>query len=128
MSDRNLMIHGLSLESAAITTPGMSGPRSLRQPGTAGAPAEVESRRLQDAARAFEAYFLSYMMKEMRKTIPQGGAFGNGPGQEVYQSLFDEALGQAMAQNGGIGLSKLVIQQYLKKDQSSPKGFIQINR
>ena len=127
MPNRNLMIPNLTVGGAATTT-GKSGPRSLRQPGATGAPADGENRRLQEAARAFEAYFLSYLMKEMRKTIPQGGAFGNGPGQEVYQSLFDEALGQAMAQNGGIGLSKLVIQQYLKKDQINPKGFSRINR
>ena len=128
MPNRNLMIPPLTIGSTPSTATGMPGLRSVRQSGTAGAPADVESRRLQDAARSFEAFFLSYLMKEMRKTVPQGGAFGNGPGQEVYQSLFDEALGQAMAQNGGIGLSKLVIQQYLKKDQRSPKGLSQINR
>jgi flagellar protein FlgJ len=67
---------------------------------------------LKEAARAFEAYFISSLLKEMRKTIPTGGFVGSGRGQEIYQFLLDEALAKKMSETGGIGLSKLLVQKY----------------
>lgn len=79
-----------------------------------GLPAAGKDREssLPEAAQAFEAYFISSMLKEMRKTIPQGGFINSGKGQEIYQSLLDEALAKKMSETGGIGLSRILIQKY----------------
>jgi len=64
---------------------------------------------LKEAAQAFEAYFIHSLLKELRKTGFQGGIFGKGMGQEIYQSIFDEKIAQKMAESGGIGLANLIL-------------------
>ena len=94
-----------------------------------GSKPDPELRKLQEATGQFEAYFLSLMMKEMRKSVPQGGLLGNGLGQDIYQSMFDDALGSAMAQRGGIGLSKAMLGQYIRQHpQKSPQDSTGIDR
>lgn len=66
---------------------------------------------LKKAARAFETYFIQSLLKEMRKTQPQGGILGGGAGKEIYQSLFDEKIAQKMTESGGIGLTNLILKK-----------------
>jgi len=84
-----------------------------------------DRRKLEEAARAFESFFIASLLKEMRKTIPKSDLFGQGPGQELYQSLFDDALGQALVDHGGLGLTRQILLQNFKKgllaDQESGK-------
>jgi Rod binding domain-containing protein len=63
---------------------------------------------LKDAAMEFEAFFLYYMLKTMRETIPKGGFLGSGNAEKVYTSLLDESLAKNMALRGGLGLSKII--------------------
>ena len=77
---------------------------------------ERQTSDLPQAAKAFEAYFIYSLLKEMRKTVPQDGFLGSGAGQEIYQSLFDEALANTMTERGGIGLSDLLIKKFLEKE------------
>ena len=107
---------------------GISNPASRSGVGPSGTHPSVETRQLEEAAHTFEAYFLSLMLKEMRKTVPENSFSGAGPGQGIYQSLFDEALGQALAQHGGIGLSQVLVQQQLKNEQKTPQDFGGIDR
>lgn len=64
---------------------------------------------LKKAAQEFESYFISYMLKEMRKTIPADSLFGGGRGEEIYRSFQDEELAKSMVESGGIGLSDIII-------------------
>ena len=66
---------------------------------------------VEKAARSFEAYFISSLFNEMRKTIPQGGELGSGMQMGVYQSLFDQALAEKLSQRGGIGLAAYMIRK-----------------
>lgn len=68
-----------------------------------------QTLKLKEAAQAFEAYFIQSLLKEMRRTQPKGGLFGEGSGKEIYQSLFDQKIAQKMTESGGIGLSKVII-------------------
>ncbi len=75
-------------------------------------PSEADqAAQLKKAARAFEAYFIKSLLKEMRKTQPKEGLFGGGAGKEIYQSLFDEKISQKMTESGGMGLSRLIIKK-----------------
>lgn len=76
---------------------------------------------IKKAAQAFEAYFISSLLKEMRKTVPQESFLGSGPGKEIYDALLDESLAEKMAERGGIGLAKLLVKK-MADQASSFKG------
>ena len=60
------------------------------------------------ASQEFESYFLSYLMKIMRETVPQGALTANRMG-EMFFSFYDEELGKRAAQAGGFGLSQYML-------------------
>jgi flagellar protein FlgJ len=63
---------------------------------------------LSRASQEFEAYFVSYLLKEMRDTVPKGLLTENKMG-EMYYSFYDEEIGKRAAQAGGFGLSDYVL-------------------
>ena len=63
---------------------------------------------LSRASQEFESYFVSYMLKVMRETVPQGELTANKMG-EMFYSFYDEEIGKRAAQSGGIGLSDYVL-------------------
>ena len=71
---------------------------------------EQLSRRgdLLKASQEFESYFVSYMLKVMRETVPQGELTANKMG-DMFNSFYDEEIGKRAAQSGGIGLSAYVL-------------------
>jgi flagellar protein FlgJ len=60
------------------------------------------------ASQKFESYFVSYMLKVMRETVPQGELTANKMG-EMFYSFYDQEIGRRAAQAGGIGLSDYVL-------------------
>ena len=58
-------------------------------------------------AKDFESVFASMMLKEMRKTLEPGTMFGEDS-SDVYGGMFDQFLGQHLADSGGIGLSNMI--------------------
>ncbi len=62
---------------------------------------------LKKASREFEAYFISYLLKVMRETVPKSTLTQNRMG-ETFQSFYDEAIGKQAAEAGGIGLARLI--------------------
>jgi len=63
---------------------------------------------VREAAQMLEAHFVTWLLREMRRTIPEGGLLPRGPAQETYDQLLDDALGQAVARRGGIGLARAI--------------------
>ena len=64
-------------------------------------------RTLHEAAMEFESYFISYLMKAMRETVPQGGLLDR-KGEQVWYSFYDQEIGRLAAQAGGIGLTSFI--------------------
>jgi flagellar protein FlgJ len=60
------------------------------------------------ASQEFESNFVSYLLKVMRETVPQGDLTANKMG-EMFYSFYDEEIGRRAAQAGGIGLSDYVL-------------------
>jgi flagellar protein FlgJ len=60
------------------------------------------------ASQEFESYFVAYMLKVMRETVPQGELTANKMG-EMFYSFYDEEIGKRAAQSGGIGLSDYIL-------------------
>ncbi|MDF0652015.1 MAG: rod-binding protein [Nitrospira sp.] len=75
------------------------------------------SQQMVQAGRQFEAYFISYLLKVMRETVPEG-TFTNKQGAYFY-SFYDEEIGKRAAESGGIGIAKMV-QEYTQQHFASP--------
>jgi flagellar protein FlgJ len=67
--------------------------------------------KLKEAAQQFEAIFIQQMYKEMRKTIPDDGLIQRGNAEDIYAQLQDLEAAKITAQQGGIGLADLMMQQ-----------------
>src|SRR5882757_727075 len=74
-----------------------------------------------EAAKQFESFFLSYLMKEMKQNTMESGLFGNGMGADTYTDLFNEKLSQVMAERGGIGLADMVM-KHIQPASTPPEG------
>ncbi len=72
----------------------------------------VARKQLIEAGRQFEAYFISYLLKVMRETVPQG-AILNTQGA-YFHSFYDQEIGQRAAESGGIGITRMV-QEHAEK-------------
>ena len=76
-------------------------------------PSEIE-----DAARQFEAMLLQIVIKEMRKTVPEG--MFSSSGGEIFQELFDQELSNEMLGSGqGLGLAQSLAGGQSRIPQSS---------
>ncbi|MCA1959014.1 MAG: hypothetical protein LDL14_10865 [Nitrospira sp.] len=68
---------------------------------------EEARRQLVEAGREFEAYFISYLLKVMRETIPQGALVDK---QGAYfHFLSDQEIGRRAAESGGIGIHRMFL-------------------
>ena len=61
-----------------------------------------------DAATAVEGIFVSMLVGEMKKTLGEGGFFGNAPGSQIFDGMFDRMMGEEIAKKGGFGLAAFV--------------------
>ncbi len=78
---------------------------------------EQSARRgeLLRASQEFESYFLAYLMKVMRETVPKGALTENRMG-DMFNSFYDEEIGKRAAQAGGIGLSAYVLDSVARNE------------
>lgn len=74
-------------------------------------PINVSLERVKRVCSEFESIFLSYMLKTMRETIPEGGLLGKDYGDKIIKSMLDEKLAIQMARGGGIGLGKMLLEK-----------------
>jgi flagellar protein FlgJ len=99
---KHLMISGIPpLDSTGLS-------HSVAQGKVDQAEQSVRRRELLRASQEFESYFLSYLMKVMRETVPKGALTANRMG-DMFYSFYDEEIGKRAAQAGGIGLSDYVL-------------------
>lgn len=83
---------------------------------------QVENKDLKEACKDFEAIFLTYMLQKMRQTIPKSEFLDGGKGEEIFESMQDEAIAQQMAKRGGIGLAEMLYNE-LSKIRTQEKQF-----
>lgn len=70
-------------------------------------PDAARDAEVRDAARQLEGVFLQQLMSVMRESAGEGAMF-SGTGASTWGSMFDEAIGEAMADAGGIGLADVI--------------------
>ncbi|MBD3165935.1 transglycosylase SLT domain-containing protein, partial [bacterium] len=81
-------------------------------------PDHVEDKELYRACQGFEAYFARELMKKMRGDTNMMG--GKGPGTEIYQGMFDNAIGDHIAASGRLGLADMLYRQIHENEGVSP--------
>ena len=94
------------------------GDESLVQGKVQDLQATMNRGEIRQASEKFESYFISYLLKVMRSTIPKGVLTQNPMG-DVYYSFYDEEIGKRAAEVGGIGLSDMILST-LAKDSAAP--------
>ncbi len=96
------MINGLSPLDTSQVTSSLAGAK-IDQVGHL-----AKQGDLLKASQEFESYFVSYMLKVMRETVPQGELTANKMG-DMFQSFYDQEIGKRAAQAGSLGLSDYVL-------------------
>ncbi|MBI5939904.1 MAG: rod-binding protein [Caulobacterales bacterium] len=82
---------------------------------TAGSTAELARRRkIEEAARAFEASFLSTMLQPMFEGLSTEAPFGGGQGEAMFKSFLTDAIAKQTAKRGGLGVADTVQREMLK--------------
>ena len=76
--------------------------------------------KLKQAARDFEAIFVGQIMRNMRQSLSESGMFGKGVASDIYSSMFDDQMAQAIASKGGLHLSDTIINS-LNKNEDQPQ-------
>jgi Rod binding domain-containing protein len=99
---------GLALQTA-------SGPASEPEPSPGS-----RMQKLTKVAQQFEGVLLSSLLQEVQKGMVDSSAGGLGAGSDTLQSLGTQAVAQALAQKGGLGIAKMIVRHfhYLADDGS----------
>ena len=88
---------------------------------------ETRKAKLRKAAEGFEAIFARQILKSMRSTLTDGGMFGSGSAGEIYSHIMDEAVAEAIAKRGDLGLADLIYNQMVKSIEYNDKSHIDEN-
>jgi Rod binding domain-containing protein len=69
---------------------------------------------MEKACKDFESLFVTYLMKEMRDTIPENELFGGGSAEKIYTSMLDGEVAKHVSNQRSIGLSDMLLDQMIK--------------
>ena len=73
--------------------------------------------KIKETAEAFEASFISQMLKPMFEGLSTDGPFGGGQAEVTWRSFMLDEMAKKTASAGGIGLSSTVIGEMLKMQE-----------
>ena len=77
------------------------------------APAVVPGR-IKDTAEAFEASFLSQMLKPMFEGLSTEAPFGGGEAEATWRGFLVDAMAKQTAKAGGVGLADHVMAEMIR--------------
>lgn len=75
---------------------------ALRRGGVKGADGQ------RAAAEELQVVFLTQLLREMRRTVPQSDFLPPSPARSVYEGAFDRAVAGSMAKDDPLGLVRLL--------------------
>lgn len=102
----------MSLELDAVAQMQFAAANDRKTPG----------RSLEDVAQEFESLFVQQLLTVMRQSLGDDGLFEGNTGQDMYASMMDQALAQALSEDGGIGLAGPILQSLRKMQDQSGDG------
>lgn len=90
--------------------------------------AAAKDSKLRKAAQQMEGAFVEQMYKSMRETVPEGGMFDGGSGEEMFTSMLDQHVAADTPVQWQHGLSESIyrqmrdaVQQQSAPEQRSPE-------
>ena len=87
-------------------------------PAAAAAPASgVATARMRETAEAFEASFLSQMLKPMFEGLSTEAPFGGGEAEGTWRGFLVDAMAKQAVRGGGIGLADQVVAEMLRMQE-----------
>ncbi|MBP7793255.1 MAG: rod-binding protein [Candidatus Goldbacteria bacterium] len=75
-------------------------------------------KQLEQVTREFESIFLSYMLNQMRKTVPEDPIFGNSIAKDIFYDMYNDAISRELSKAGGIGLASILYNQMAKIEEA----------
>jgi Rod binding domain-containing protein len=87
---------------------------TMSSPGLPAENADTGSRtqKLTKAAQEFEGILLSSWLEEMQKSSLDPSDAGQEAGSETLRSLGTQAVAQAWAQRGGLGIARMIVRHF----------------
>ena len=79
------------------------------------------SAALEEVAAQFESIFLQQMLKSMRDATVKSDLFDSSQ-MDTYQSMADQQLAVQFAEQGGIGLARMMVEQMQTRDLVAGNG------
>ena len=89
-------------------------------------PTVKSDKQLWKACQSFEALFMGNLVKSMQQTLPEGTLSNSG----LPEVMFDQVMGSALSEGGGIGLAELLyrdLQSKALKDTSEDDNGISLH-
>lgn len=74
---------------------------------------------VEKAAKEFESFFVYYLLKVMRDSVPKSGLLDPGIGGDIYTSMLDEKIAEGIASQGGLGLSHLLLEHLIEEQKDN---------
>jgi Rod binding domain-containing protein len=97
----------------------MNGPAILPPAASPRLPAIDRASPAAKTAHEFESVFLGQMTQMMLESVPAGGEFSGGHGEEMFRGVLAEKLGAEISKRGGIGLAPIVMDEIIKLQKGS---------
>ena len=72
-----------------------------------------------EAAAMFESLLATMLVKEARRSLGDGGFFGEGPGADVFSGWLDQHVGQALADGWNLDLAGRVRTSIIEKQEGT---------
>lgn len=80
---------------------------------------EKQDKELMDICKDFESIFIHMMLKEMRKTIPDGGLIEKSTATKIFEDMFDEEMAERISdsEEDGVGIAKMLYEQFKNQNR-----------
>ena len=102
----------------SFPSPGQDQLTTLDRSGSA----DAERATLGEVAAQFESMLMLEMIKQMRKSLLDEDADGEGLGKETYSSTIDSELALHLAKAGGLGLTPMMIEAWERQQTAVAPG------
>ena len=70
-----------------------------------------KDEKLMEACEELCSFFVSYILRQMRETIPESGLFSQSAAGKVYEEMFDSEIAAKIAKSGSFDLPSVLYEQ-----------------
>lgn len=70
-----------------------------------------DDTRLRKACQEFESVLVSYMLGQMRNTVPKSDLMGSSDKEEIFQSMLDQEIAGELSRTDSLKIAELLYMQ-----------------